>query len=660
MPQRKNASSKQDANATATMSKAAPKGASAATKAKNAAVRQVLPFDNTEDFEDARKGLTAPLVNGGRVERAGGGPPIYDMGAYDFVEGSAPDTVNPSLWRQAQLLRIGGLVKICDRVYQVTGQDLSNMDVIEGDTGLILVDPLTSSETAKAALNLYFAHRRPKPVLAVIHTHSHVDHFGGVKGVITEEDVKAKRTRVIAPAGFTEEAVSENVMAGTAMSRRATYMYGSLLPRSPQGQVGAGLGLQPPLGGEVSFITPTDLITDPVQRMTIDGVRFVFMLAPHTEAPAEMLFHLPDFRVLCSAEDATHNLHNLYTLRGAKTRDAKAWAFYLNKTIELFGADSDVVFAQHHWPTWGQQRVVTFLERQRDMYKYLHDQTLRLANHGYTMLEIAEMLEIPDAIGKQWYNRGYYGSVSHDIKAVYNMYLGWFDGNPATLHQYPPVEASRRYVEAIGGAEAVLEKARASFDEGDYRWVVQLVNHVVLADPENHAARELQADSLEQLGYQSENGTWRNFYLTGAQELRNGVMQLPAPNAASPDTIAAMPTEMLLDYLAIRLNGPKAADADLRIELRFTDTKERYLLVVKYGVLNYFRDHKAAKPQTTVTVARATLNAILDGTTTAQDAIASGSLKIAGRAEALSEFIGLLDTFAFWFNIVTSNVTNKR
>jgi alkyl sulfatase BDS1-like metallo-beta-lactamase superfamily hydrolase len=327
--------------------------------------------------------------------------------------------------------------------------------------------------------------------------------------------------------------------------------------------------------------------------------------------------------------------------------------------IDLFGAESDVVFAQHHWPTWGQQRVVTFLEHQRDMYKYLHDQTLRLANHGYTMLEIAEMLEIPDALGKQWYNRGYYGSVSHDIKAIYNLYLGWFDGNPATLHQHPPVEASRRYVEAMGGAEAVLEKGRMSFEEGDYRWVVQLVNHVVLADPENGAARELQADALEQLGYQAENGTWRGFYLTGALELRNGVMQMPAPNAASPDTIAAMPTEMLLDYLAIRLNGLKAAGSDLRIELRFTDTQERYLLVVKHGVLNYFRDHKDAKSQTTVTLTRATLNEILDGTTTAADAIAKGSLKITGRAEALSEFIGLLDTFEFWFNIVTSNVETR-
>jgi alkyl sulfatase BDS1-like metallo-beta-lactamase superfamily hydrolase len=321
-------------------------------------------------------------------------------------------------------MRISGLVKITERIYQIIGQDLSNMDVIEGDTGLILVDPLSSSETAKAALDLYYAHRPRKPVLAVIHTHSHVDHYGGVKGVTSQEDVTAGRVRIIAPVGFTEEAVSENVMAGTAMSRRATYMYGSLLPRSPQGGASAGLGLRPPLGGEVSFITPTELITEPAQKMTIDGVRFIFMLAPHTEAPAEMLFHLPDFRVLCSAEDTTHNLHNLYTLRGAKTRDAKAWAHYLNKVIDLFGAESDIVFAQHHWPTWGQQRVVTFLEHQRDMYKYLHDQTLRLANHGYTMLEIAEMLEIPDALGKQWYNRGYYGSVSHDIKAVYNLYLG--------------------------------------------------------------------------------------------------------------------------------------------------------------------------------------------------------------------------------------------
>ncbi|HVN51328.1 MAG TPA: alkyl sulfatase dimerization domain-containing protein, partial [Acidimicrobiales bacterium] len=541
-----------------------PRPATAATSALHERQRAELPAADTTDFDDARRGFVAPLPDGG-VITDDAGRVVWDLSRFGFVrDGEAPATVHPSLWRQTQLLTEGGLFEVTEGVYQVRSADLSNIDMIEGETGIIVVDPLISTETARAALELYYAHRGRRPVVAVIYTHSHIDHYGGVLGVVDVADVRAGRVRVVAPEGFTEAALSENLIAGTAMTRRATYMYGALLPTGPQGAVSPGLGLAISLGRH-GFVEPTDVITEPVQELVLDGVRFVFMLAPDTEAPAEMLFHLPDRQALCSAEDATHTLHNLYTLRGARTRDAKAWSYYLDRAIEFFGDRTDVVFAQHHWPTWGRERALDFLRAQRDAYQFLHDQTLRLANHGHTMLEVAEELDFPPSLGQRWCNRGYYGSVSHNVKAVYNLYLGYFDANPATLHQLPPVAASERYVEYMGGAEAVLERARVSFDDGDYRWVAQVVNHVVFADPTNQEARRLQADALEQLGYQTENGVWRNFYLTGAQELRHGLLEVPAPDPLGPDTVALVPLELLLDYLGVRLDGPAADGVELTV-----------------------------------------------------------------------------------------------
>ncbi len=627
-----------------------PKPATDATRAVLARAAELLERDDRQDFTDAARGLVAPLPDGGSILDDQGGQ-VWDVGRYQWVnEGDCPDSVHPSLRRQTQLLTLHGLFEVCEGIYQVRSADLANMTIIEGDTGVVLVDPLTAPPTARAALDLYTAHRGDRPVHAVIHTHSHIDHYGGVRGVTSDDDVVAGRTRIIAPVGFTEAALSENVLAGNAMGRRASYMYGPLLPTGPTGTVSPALGLGIPLAA-TSFMVPTDEIVDDVQTMTIDGVEFVFMLAPDTEAPAEMLFHLPGFSALCTAEDATHTLHNLYTLRGARTRDAKAWAYYINKAIELFAADSELCFAQHHWPTWGRERVVDFLESQRDAYRYLHDQTLRLANHGENMVEIAEQLEFPPSLGERWCNRGYYGSVNHNAKAVYNLYLGWFDGNPSTLHPLPPVDASMKYVEYMGGAAAVIERARADFEAGEYRWVAQVLNHVVFADAGDTEARGLLADTLEQLGYQTENGVWRNFYLTGAQELRIGTLDLGARSFVSPDTFAAMPVDMIVDYLAVRLDGPAADGEHLVVNLVLTDPDEERVLEVRRSVLHSVVG--ARRPDAGVTLHLATAAfKVLVTSGDIDEQLAAGDVTVDGDVGVWRRFRELLDDFSFWFPII--------
>jgi linear primary-alkylsulfatase len=627
----------------------APKEATRFTKERHAAAIEKLPFDDRQDFADAERGLI-----GSRDEAISNasGRPVWSLEPYKFLESdSAPATVHPSLWRQARLNMRHGLYRIADRIYQLRGMDLSNMDVIEGDTGLIVIDPLISAECAKAALELYFQHRPKKPVLAVIYTHSHVDHFGGVKGVISEEDARAGKVRVIAPEGFLEHAVSENVMAGNAMLRRASYMYGPLLARGERGQVDAGLGKNVSTG-TVTLIPPNDTITKTGETRTIDGVEIVFQMAPETEAPSEMLMYFPQFRALCVAEVATHNLHNLYTLRGAEVRSPHAWWKALNEAIDLFGDKSDVVFAQHHWPRWGGDRVVEFLKGQRDVYKYLQDQSLRLMNQGYTMSEVAEMIELPASLARHWDVRGYYGSVNHNAKAVYQKYLGWYDSNPAHLNPLPPVEAAKKYVDFMGGADAVLARARESFDKGEYRWVAEVMNHVVFADPENRQARELEADALEQLGYQTENATWRNEYLVGAYELRNGLPKTGA-RPFSVDMVKAMTLDMFFDFMGVRLNGPKAAGVTLAINFNFTDTGEKYAVTLENSTLIYAAGKQLPKADAVVTLKRATLNAVAAQETTFPEQIAAGAIKIDGSPLKLMQLFSLLDTFAPTFNIVT-------
>ena len=448
-----------------------------------------------------------------------------------------------------------GLYEVVPGIYQVRGLDISNISFVEGDTGVIVIDPLVSTEVAAAAMQLYRTHRGDRPVVAVIYTHSHVDHFGGVLGVTSQADVDAGKVAVLAPEGFTEHAVQENVYAGTAMARRATYMYGSRLARGPQGHVGCGLGQAPSLG-EIALIVPTVDIRSTGETHTIDGIEIEFQMAPGTEAPAEMHFYFPRFRALCMAENATHNLHNLLTLRGALVRDPHAWSGYLTEAIDSFADRADVVFASHHWPTWGRERVVEFLSLQRDLYAYLHDQTLRLLNQGHTGSEIAETLQMPPALDKAWHTHGYYGSVSHNVKGVYQRYMGWFDGNPARLWPHPPEALAGRYVDAMGGIDRVVELAQQAFESGDFRWAATLLDHAVFADSDHAGARRLLADTLEQLAFGAENATWRNFFLSGATELRDGNFGTAA-QTSSPSLLSQLTPEQIFDGLAISVNGPR-------------------------------------------------------------------------------------------------------
>lgn len=628
-----------------------PKAATATTEAKNSANLKALPFGNNDDFQNAQRGFIANSPD--MIIKGANGNVVWDMSGYSFIDRNeaVPATVNPSLWRQARLNNKYGLFKVTDRIYQIRGYDLANMSIIAGDTGYIIIDPLTSSETARAGIELVYKHLGRKPVVAVIYTHSHVDHWAGVKGVVSENDVSAGKVRIIASQNFLEHAVSENVMAGTAMGRRGLYMYGALLPKGPEGQVDAGLG-KGTAAGSVTLIPPTDLITRTGEEKVIDGVRIIFQYTPGTEAPTEMNFYFPQFKALCMAENCSHTLHNLYTLRGAQVRDAKAWSYFLNEALDLFGDQAEVVFVSHHWPLMGKENIRLWLKKQANIYKFIHDQTLNLANKGYTMNEIAEILVLPDELGKQWFNRSYYGTVNHDSKAVYQKYLGWFDGNPANLNPLPPVEASSRYVEYMGGADAVLAKAGQDFKKGEYRWVVMAVNHVVFADPKNIKARKLQADALEQLGYQAESAPWRNFYLTAAQELRGGVKRFPF-SLINADVLRAMPVDMIFDYMAMSLNASKAAGKSLKINCNFTDFKEKYVLLLEDSVLNYKVGKNVPDADATIKLKRADFDSIILGQAAPEKLISSGEIVIEGRKDVLNVLFTIMDKFDPWFNIVT-------
>lgn len=604
-----------------------------------------LPFADTADFADADRGFIAALDP--CVITAAGGRVVWDNDVYAFLGGEAPASVHPSLWRQSALAAKQGLYEVVEGIYQVRGFDLSNITFVEGDTGVIVIDPLISTETAAAALALYRQHRGERPVTAVIYTHSHVDHFGGVLGVTSQADVDSGRVPVIAPVGFIDHAVAENVYAGTAMARRATYMYGTMLDVGPAGQVGCGLG-QRTSTGEVAVIVPTLDIAVTGETHTVDGVEIEFQMAPGTEAPAEMHFYFPGFRALCMAENATHNLHNLLTLRGALVRDPHGWAGYLTEAIDTFSDRADVVFASHHWPTWGRERIVSFLSLQRDLYAYLHDQTLRLLNQGHTGSEIAEDFALPPALENAWHAHGYYGSVSHNVKAVYQRYMGWFDGNPGRLWQHPPQALGPRYVEAIGGPDRVVELAREAFDAGDFRWAATLLDHVMFTDEQHDAARQLYADTLEQLGYGAENATWRNFFLSGATELREGNFGTPT-QTASPSLMSQLTPEQMFDVLAISVNGPRAWDLDITTDVTFLDTGDNYRLTLRNGVLVYRK--VAADPssaQATIRLAnKLRLLAFAAGDTD------SPGVEITGDAGALPSLLAVLDRPDPAFDIVT-------
>lgn len=635
--------------------------ATAITRSCQHAALRWLPMADQRSFDDARRGFIADIPPG-VIKRANGGP-VWNLAAYGFLaDKSPPDTVHPGLWRHARVNMVTGLFKVTERLYQVRGLDISNMTIIEGDSGLILIDPLICTEVAAAALALYREHRPDqahKPVVAVIYSHSHSDHFGGVRGVIDEADVIAGRVQVIAPHGFMEEAVSENVMAGNAMSRRALFQFGPLLPKGERGQVDAGLG-KTTSTGTLTLIAPTRVIERPVEHHVIDGVDCVFELTPGAEAPSEMIIHHPGLRVLNMTEISSHNFHNLLPLRGAQARDSLAWSRYLDGALQRYATEADVLIAQHHWPVWGAEAIDGFLRRQRDLYKFVHDQTLRLMNHGQLAGEIAELLQLPESLQQDWSCHGFYGTVRHNVKAIVQRYIGWYDGNPAHLDPLPPAEAARKAVAYMGGAAAVLQRAGEDFERGEYRWVAQVCAQLAHAHPTGEADGEahtaaacaLGARALEQLGYQAESATWRNAYLQAAMELRQGPPQLPNLAVASADMVRAMSTSLFFDYLAMRVNGDRAAGLTLRLNWHFSDTGEQVLLNLENSALTHRMGVVDAAADASITLQRRTIDDIALQRLSFADALQDGRIAVEGRRQALAALLGTLDQFNRMFPVV--------
>nr|WP_314533035.1 alkyl sulfatase dimerization domain-containing protein [uncultured Pseudomonas sp.] len=628
----------------------AAKAASPSTAALNHAVLDQLPFQDHADFDASRRGLVA--VFEGEIRNADG-KPVWNTHQYDFLnQQQAPDSVNPSLWRMAQLNANAGLFQVTDRIYQIRGIDLANMTLIEGDDGLIIIDPLYTTETAKAGLELYYRNRPRKPVVAVIYSHSHADHFGGVRGVVDEADVKAGKVHIYAPDGFMEHAIAENVLAGTAMFRRGMYQSGGTVPRNERGQVDTGIGKGAPVGGTISLIAPTDLIVQPLENKVIAGVQFEFQLTPGTEAPAEMNLYLPQMQALCMSENAVMSMHNVLTPRGAQVRDAKAWWQFLDDSLVRYGDKAQVMFAQHNWPTWGPQGIRTVLADQRDMYAFINNRTLHLLNQGMTPLEIADAVKkLPGDLDQKWYARGYYGTLSFNTRAVYQRYLGFYDANPANLDPLPPVESGKHYVQAMGGAEKVLELMRAAMQQGDYRWAAQLGNHLVFAEPDNQPARQAQADALEQLGYRSESAIWRNIYLTGAQELRQA-KSVGAAQATS-DLIRAATPAMFMDVLAVRMDSDKAQGHDMTLNWNFSDLDQRFALTLRNGVLTYREHASHARADVTVTMSKEVLDQISLRQLDFPTALKQGDIRLEGDGERFKAMLGMLASFQPMFNVVT-------
>ncbi len=622
------------------------------TIAHNDALLEYLKFADTTDFQNARKGFMGTIPSGEILQDDGS--LSYSMKEFDFLTGNQPNTANPSLWRQSRLNSINGLFKVTENIYQIRGFDLANMTLIKGKTGWLIIDPLTVPATAKAAMALVKEKIGDFPVKAILLTHSHIDHFGGMRAFVSEEDLKSGKVKVLAPAGFFEHSISENVMGGNTMSRRAAYMYGSLLPKSVNGSLGSGLGTTT-AKGETGILEPTDYITNENgETRIIDGVKIDLIFTPESEAPAEMMFYFPDLKAFCQAENISHTLHNLYTLRGAQVRNGQKWSQYIDRCIYMFGKDVEVSFGSHHWPTWGNETIINYWEKQRDLYRFIHDQTLRLANVGYTPIEIAEMLKLPETLDKEFYNRGYYGTVSHDAKAQYQLYFGWFDGNPSNLNPLPPSEAGAKYVEFMGGADNVISMAQKSYDKVEYRWVGEVLKHLVFADPKNQKARNLLADAYEQMGYQAESGPWRNFYLTGAKELRMGVKVIPMAGSSGPDMITGMSSELFFNYIAMRYKGTEENKNKYNFNFILTDRNEKASLIVSNGVVNpRIGSHLEKDVTATISMSRLDFAILTSGKgIKLDDLIKSGKIKIDGDADAFKAFLNNIDNFEYWFNII--------
>ena len=620
------------------------KGASGITAQKNREVYETLDFSDEREMEFAARGLICAPESLELVDAEG--KVIWSQDAYAFLEEEAPDTANPSLWRNTQINHLYGLFEVVEGIYQVRGYDMSNITFIKGDTGWIVFDPLMSVECAQAAKALVDQQLGEYPVKAVVYSHTHVDHFGGVKGIISQEQVDRGEVQVIAPEGFEQHAVSENVYAGTAMGRRAAYQYGALLEPGDQGALGIGIGMGQS-SGTISYISPTVSITYTGQTLTVDGVEMEFQLTPGTEAPAEMNTWLPQKNALWLAENCTGTLHNLYTLRGAQVRDGNAWACYIMEALARYGDQAQVVFQSHNWPHWGQEEIVEYMENTAAVYKFIHDQTLHYINQGYTAQEIAGILTLPEALNKVWYTRQYYGTLSHNIKAVYQKYMGWYDANPVNLNALPPEQYAAKLVEYLGDTQQVLEMAKADMEAGEYQWVAQITNALVYADPENLQARYLCADALEQLGYQAESGPWRNAYLTAALELRMGGQE-GGGATTSGDIQRNMGVPLMLDYLGIRLDSAAAQDVNGKINLVVTDLEEQYVLTLRSGVLLYQQGVQDPEAGATWQMPKAALFALLQGNAGGVRQMA----QIQGDQSLLDQLCQHVTIFNGFFNII--------
>ncbi|HEY6514048.1 MAG TPA: alkyl sulfatase dimerization domain-containing protein [Burkholderiaceae bacterium] len=622
--------------------------AAAATMQANAQFAQTLQLDEPQAFEDAKRGFIARPE--GKIVGADGNV-LVDFDAFKFVDGAAPPTVNPSLWRHAKLNAQIGLFKVTDGIHQLRGFDIGNMTLVDGKTGFIVIDTLTARESAAAALAFARKHLGDKPVTAIVFTHSHIDHFGGVLGVVSAQEAAERKIPVVASEGFMEEATSENVMVGTAMGRRSIYQFGRDLERSPKGLVDTGLG-KGVAYGTFGLLPPTQLITQPSEELTLDGVRFVFHNVPGAEAPAELTFSIPDRRAYGGAENLAQTMHNLLPVRGAKVRDSLRWAGYMQQALDQLG-DAEVYFGQHNWPIWGRERIVDFITRHRDVYKYTHDQTVRLINAGLTPREIADTVKLPKALQSHFGARGYYGDLRHNVKAVYQFYLGAYDGNPANLNPLPPQESAKRYLELIGGADKAVTAAQTAFDKGEYRWAAELLNHAVFGQPDHKAAKELLARTYDQMGYMAEASTWRNSYLTAAAELRNGPPKRGVNRASFVDMLAQTPVERFLEAMAAGLDGPAAEGKDLKINLVFSDSKESFVLWIENSVLHHRKAAPVAGANATLTLTRPIFVKMMAGTAGVTDTLLSDDLQVEGSKIDLGRFLSLIDKAPGTFAIVT-------
>lgn len=624
---------------------------SAHTAAAQEAARALLPFEDERDFDEARRGRVATPRE--RRILAADGKVVWDIGSYDFLlDGQDFDSIHPSLQRQAILNMEYGLYEVLpDRIYQVRGFDLANITFVRGDTGWIVFDPLTMTETAAAALALVTEHLGERPVVAVVYSHSHADHWGGVRGIVDEADVRSGAVPVIAPTGFLEHAVAENVYAGNAMNRRMTYQYGTLLHRCPFGHVDQAIG-KAVANGTPGLIAPTVSIGEPIEERTVDGVRMVFQNTPGTEAPVEMNTWFPDWKAFWAAENIVATVHNIYTLRGALVRDALEWSRQINKALYLFGQDAEVMFSAHTWPRWGNDRIQEIMRTQRDAYANLNNAVLHLANQGVTINEIHNVYQPPVSLQRQWAARSYHGSVEHNARAVINRLLGYWDGNPATLMPLSPADSAPLYVELMGGADPILARGRALIDDGQYLHAVEILNKLVYAEPGNVAAKHLLADAFEQIGYQKESPSVRNSFLAAALELRSGMPEGTFPKSTGPDIIRAVSTAQFLDLLGIRLDPERAESASFVINLISPDVDEQFVVELANGTLTSLEGHLADSPDLTITINRSDIEQAMTGAVPLQQQVADGTAQLHGDASVLMTLAGMLVHFDPTFEIM--------